>query len=864
MSYLTAQNLEKINFESLPIKQTLNLLKTNPNIGLNKQQVKERQKRFGLNKLSKKFDFYLIDALIKQLTNPFFIILIIGAFFSIFIQNTLDAIIILIIIFINILIDLFQEYKAHKIITSLKTYEKHFITVIRDSTEKLVQFKELVPGDIIILEPGDFVPADCRIIQDIRLEVDESILTGESTPVKKKANIIVSSNTILPHKKNLLFSNTTVVGGEAKAVVIKTGDNTEIGQITQKIKQHKEPKTKLEIELNKIIRIISIITIFLTLPLVFVGIYRQYDINELIMITISLMISAIPEGLPLIITLSLAYAVKKMSKHKVLIKHLQAAEILGNIDVICTDKTGTITYNKLFVDKIFLPSGTLINRKQITDKKYEKQIIDILTAGALCNNATEKFGDPLEQELMKVAKLKNITLSYLNLNYQLIDEIPFNSKNKYMISKFIDKSKKYITIIKGAPEIVKQFFDKKTLPFEYTKKVKEFSKQGYKVLAIGQNTKDQENKKIKNKKGSFEFLGLFLFRDLPRKGVKESIQLMREAGIKVIMLTGDHKETAKYIAEKVGLNPKKIIDGKELKDLDIKTLRKKDIDVFSRVDPMDKIKIVKALQLNKHRVAMIGDGVNDAGALKIADIGIAVESSSDLTKEMADIILLKDNFNNIPKAIFEGRRVFYNIRKFIVILLASNFDEILETIFAFLLNLPMPFLAIHILWINLITDSVPTFSVTFDKIPFYKIKKSPTDPNKQLTSKHIKISLISAYFDAIMSIFLLLILTNLDYSVIKTRTILVFSGIIFEFLLIFLLRSSKHIFAKQNFENKILIGSIFISLVIQIIAIYISPINKILHFTALNIWDILLILTLEIASIFPIFLYKTKTNFDIE
>lgn len=824
--------------------------------GLSTPEAENLLKKYGQNSITSKKKSSPIKILISQFTSPLIIILIIAALSSWAIgflpgqdSHLVDTILILIIVAISGISGFMQDYKAEKTIEALQKIATPKTRMIRDETETELEITKLVPGDIIILEEGNVVPADCKIIEIFSLEVDESTLTGESLAIKKKLN-------------DELFKGTFIASGNAKAQVTATGMQTKIGEIAKELGQIEDEETSFQKEISdfskKIIYAISIIIFIL-----FLASSLKYDFYTSILTSISLAVAAIPEGLPAIIVLVLAIGAKTMAKEKALIRKLSVVESIGSVDVICTDKTGTLTKNEMSVTDIFT-SNTSIEISNLS-KEDQQKIQKILLIGALCNNSkiskgtsSEKiyFGDQTEIALRKIAE------KYLKLdkNYEKIKEISFDSKRK-MMSTVYKKDKTTHIFSKGAPEILLEKCNRiyingkiKSLTLQDKKKIlqenERLSSNALRVLGFAfDENKDKEKNLI--------WAGLQAMIDPPRKEIKKAIQECKTAGIEVIMMTGDNPLTAKAISKNIGLKSKGVLTGPELNKISDEELEKKlkSIKIFARVSPFDKLRILEILRKEK-RVAMTGDGVNDALALKKADVGISMGiRGTEVAKQASDIILLDDNFKTITLAIKEGRRSFNNIRKFVNYLFVSNLAEIgvifLATVF---LTLEYPILLpIQILWINLLTDGFPAIALGMDPAEPNIMKKPPRKKEEPIIDKSLALSIGLIGTKKIIMLFSTFLLIDHFLGPEEARTALFTGFILYEFVRIGSIRAQEKL---SWTSNPWLLAALSISLTLQLIIIY-TPLNKFFHITPLSIYSwIILFIGTAIAYFLAIELTK--------
>lgn len=852
-----------MDWHTLPAEKVLKKLNTSKEQGLGQSYVSQRLVQYGKNKLEEAKRKSLVVRFFSQFTDFMTIILLIASFISFVAAviegkgDFLDPIIILFIVIMNAIIGTLEETKAEKAIMALKKLSAPRCSVIRDGINKSVLSEDIVPGDILILNSGDLISADCRLIETNNFSTKEGSLTGESSAVKKDANLILNKDVPLGELKNMVLSSSVVVSGHAKAVVVTTGMNTEIGKIAKLIHTSETPKTPLQQKLEKTSKILGIIVIVVSFMVFMLGILQKVKFLEILMISISLAVAAIPEGLVAVVSIILAIGVRKMSAHKAIIRKLPAVETLGNATVICSDKTGTLTQNKMKVKKI--TDG--VKDLNINDKTYK----EILNLATLCSNAklNEKTkeivtGTPTEGAIVECFLENSLGMSQDELinKYPRIKEFPFDSNKKMMTTiHSLGSSGKYRVICKGAPDIIlgkcSSFIDGKDLTNNLKEKItktnEKMATDALRVIAVAY--KDITDLKENNETffvNNLCFCGLIGLIDPPRPEAKIAVSECKKAGIKPVMITGDYVVTAKSIAKEIGIFDEskndKAITGSELEKMSQDKLEKEifKYSVFARVSPEHKVRIVKAFQKNGAVVAMTGDGVNDAPALKASDIGCAMgRSGTEVAKSAADMVLTDDNFKTIVEAVRQGRGVFENIRKTVHFLISSNIGELVTILTAFALGLPTPLLAIQLLWVNLITDSFPALALGVEPIDKNIMKRPALKKAKGLFSKSEWVNVILE--GAFIGIISMLAFTfgriffdaSSDNPVIG-RTMAFAVSSLSQVMHSVNLRSEISIFKMKLFSNLKMVFSVLLCVVLQVFAVSIPIFNTVFRTKCLN------------------------------
>ena len=830
--------------------------------GLTEDEVIEKRKKCGYNELSQKKKKTILNMIFEQLSDAMIIILFVAAIVSYLLGEKAEAIVILVIIIINIIISVFQEKKAENAVELLKSMNAPNVKVLRDGIRKIISAKELVIDDIVFIEDGDIVPADLRLLETSRLQIAEASLTGESVPVYKDENIVLDENTLLGDRVNMAYSSTIVTYGSGMGIVVAIGMNTEVGKIANMLENADELDTPLKQKLNKIGKILSLFGIIISIIVFIIGLLYGKDIVEVLMIAISLAISVIPEGLPATATIVMALGVQRMAKKNALIRKLPAVETLGSTTVICTDKTGTLTQNKMTVKEYALYSDFINGEVNIGKVKNK----ELLYACSLCNNATLEIGDPTEIALLEFAKKNNRLVKY-----KRVSEIPFDSIRKIMTT--VNKIKNYIVYTKGAVDTVLPLCNKildgnkiKNLTYEEIDKIYDLcnqaSKRAMRVLAFAYKNVDDLETDLES---DLIFIGVVCMIDPPRNEVKKAIETCHKAGIKVIMITGDHIETALAITKQLniykegdlaisGLDLEKISD-KQLDKIVLKT------SVFARISPNDKLRIVNSIKRNNNIVAMTGDGVNDAPALKSADIGISMgKSGTDVARESSDMILLDDNFKTIEYAIKEGRRIYSNIQKVIQYLLAGNISEVLVIFIAMIANIGTPILAVHILIINLVTDTIPALAIGVDPAPCDIMEKPPI----KVGTLFEKGLILRVIFHGVLISIITLIAYYIGYlDSPKEGVTMAFITLSLSQIIHSLNQHSSTIsfFSKKHARNWYLYLAMFISTTVLLMLVFVKPIAKFLSLQQPNLFEWAVIILLSLVPLVVVEIYKLIKKF---
>ncbi len=867
-------------WQTLRKEEVLRKLNTDEKQGLTEKEVQERQEKYGKNKLQEKKKESFIVKFIKQFNDFMIIILIIASIISAVVSKMqgendyVDSIIIIGIVVFNALMGVIQEAKAEKSIEALKQMTPQLAKTIRNGKTVEVNAEELVKGDIIILDAGNFVPADCRILESHNLKIEESSLTGETQGAEKDADVICSKNAPLGDMKNMAFMASITVNGHGKAVVTDTGMNTKVGQIANMIIEDEAPQTPLQKKLGEVGKILGLACLAICVIIFVMGLIKHIEPVEMFMTSVGLAVAAIPEGLPAIVTIMLSIGVTKMAKKNSIIRKLPAVETLGSSSVICSDKTGTLTQNKMKVVDV---------RSQ--NKKF---IIELATLCTDCDINVESgvpqvTGEPTEkaivEECINMGTVKNKLENFM----PRINEIPFDS-NRKMMTTIHKIGNKYRIITKGAPDVLLQKCTKQVdliteMQNQYNIKIKslenlkiqsdnrQMAQKALRVIAVAYKDVDTLPSKIdsQNIENNLTFVGLIGMIDPPREGVKEAVQVCKNSGIKTVMITGDHLETAKAIAKDLGILEQKdmAITGQELDKITQKQLEKNisNYSVFARVTPEHKVRIVKAWQKNGAVVAMTGDGVNDSPALKNADIGIAMgKNGTDVAKNAADIILTDDNFVTIVEAVKQGRNIYDNIKKAIHFLIATNIGEIVTIFMGLVLGLKSPLLAIQLLWINLVTDSLPAIALGLEKPEKDIMQRKPVDSKKGIFADGLWNKII---VEGIMIGVLTLVafsIGNKYYGLEVGRTMAFLSIGFLELIHSFNVKNEKSIFEAGLFENKYLVGSFVLGIFIQAIVVVVPTFAKVFEVVPLNLTQWIITVAISILPV-PVIELQKKLDF---
>ncbi|MDO5301905.1 MAG: cation-translocating P-type ATPase [Tissierellia bacterium] len=869
-------------------------LETDTAKGLSTQVAEERLSQYGPNELAHDEKKPFIKKVIEQFMDPMIIILLIAAAISGYVGERLDAIIILAIVLINAILSIVQEGKAEESIAALKKMSSPTVKVLRDGRKKEIDSVALVPGDLVVLETGDIVPADLRLIESSNLKIDESSLTGESVPVEKRYDAQYDQAEGIGDRKNYGYSATIVTYGHGKGIVTETGQETEIGKIAQSLSTMDEEQTPLQKKLAGLSKVLGIIVVVVCAVVFFVGKLYGRETLSMFLTAISLAVAAIPEGLPAIVTIVLSMGMQNMAKRNAIVKKLLAVETLGTTTFICSDKTGTLTQNEMTVTDIYLPGREL----KVSGTGYSPQgsvtldgadvgpedvpgLEDLLRIATLVNDAElleengnySIIGDPTEGALVTMAAKEAIDQDGAQKQYPRLEEIPFDSDRKMMTTFHEGIHGKITSLTKGAPDVIISHCSKVLMDgeeVEFTPELKEkvlaqntaYAQQALRVLAFSYRSFDAMPPELTTETVEREmvFVGLTGMIDPARPEVKDAIVQCRQAGIVPVMITGDYLETAKAIALDLGIlqDGEDAVMGSYLNDKSPEEIQEivKHTRVFARVSPENKVQIVTALKDNGEIAAMTGDGVNDAPALKKADIGIAMGiTGTDVAKNTAEVILTDDNFATIVGAVEEGRIIYANIKKFVTFLLSCNIGEVLIVLLSILLNLPSPFLPIQLLWLNLITDSFPALALGVEKGEEETMIEPPRDPKEPILDRKVTITLIiqSVFITvATLGVYIYALRTHGDTGegLIYSRTMAFTTLVLSELFRSFSSRSLDDTLWKLGFfTNKRLIQAVLFSMFLLLVVLYVPFLEELFHLVDLGVQDWLIVL---VSSFIPL------------
>ena len=851
----------------------------NTNIdGLNDSKVAERIKKYGKNKLPKKKKDSVLKIFFSEFKNPMVILLLFTVVASLLAEELVDALAIFLIILIDVLMGTYQENKANNTAEALEMLVKVKTKVIRNGKVIKIDSEDLTIGDYVVLESGDKISADLRIVEAHNLMVDESILTGESVNVSKNDEIINKENATINEQSNMLFAGTNIVTGRGKAIVVAVGLNTEIGKIANSINKTKEEKSPLTIRVEKFTKQISMLVIVVALIITFLLISKDVPYNEIFLSVIALSVSAMPEGLSLALTMALTIASNKMAKKNVVVRKLNSVESLGSCTVIASDKTGTLTVNEQTAKKILLPndneydiSGTGYEIKgEVTGKNIELAK-ELSMYGVINNEASindNKFiGDSIDIAFLVLGKKLEVDTH----DIRIIEVIPYESENKYS-AVFYEKDGEYYCTVKGSLEKVKEFCKKINLSNEkinsnYLDNQNEYlAKDGYRVITIATGKVKKQASYCEHDIKNLTFMGMVGFIDPIRKEVVASIKECKSAGIKVLMITGDHPLTAYSIAKELELTnsyskvttgievDEYLSKGEESFDKFVKSKR-----VFSRVTPLQKLEIVESLKRQGEFVAVTGDGVNDAPALKSANIGIAMGSGTDLARETADMIVIDDNFKSIVAGVKEGRVAYSNIRKIVYFLVSCGLAEVFFFCLAMIFDLPMPLVAIQLLWLNVVTDGIQDLALSFEKAESGIMKEKPRDPKENLFDKNLFHEIMFSGLVIGLLVFSVwyFLINIMEFETTMARGYIMALMVFIQNIHVFNCRSEKNSTFTVSIKTNKLIGVAFVSsIILQLIVMKVPLFSKFLQTTPISILELIYLFVIALFVLIIVEFYK--------
>ncbi|MED4124507.1 calcium-translocating P-type ATPase, SERCA-type [Halalkalibacterium halodurans] len=862
--------------------------------GLPQREVDKRLKRVGFNKLDEGESVSALILFFMQFKDFMVLVLLAATLISGLLGEYIDAITIILIILLNGVLGFIQERKAEKSLSALKELSAPQMVVLRDGKWLKVPAATVVPGDVVKLTSGDRVGADIRLLETASLRIEESSLTGESLPVHKHGDRMEQTDLQLGDQANMAFMGTLVTEGQGIGIVVATGMKTEMGKIAHLLQTTETVITPLQRKLEQLGKVLIAAALLLTAMVVVIGVIQGHDAYTMFLAGVSLAVAAIPEGLPAIVTVALALGVQRMIKRRAIVRKLPAVETLGCASVICSDKTGTLTQNKMTVTQVWAsgetwhvsgtgyePYGLFTKGKKETDPKRHRSLHLLLSYGLLCNNSQLKQrtvkkgmlktkestayhieGDPTEGALLVAAMKAGFSREQLDRQFKRLKEFPFESTRKMMSVVVENEKGQRFVVAKGAPDVILQVSKKiryrgeqealtPKRREEVERTIQTMASQALRTIAVAYRPlrPNESVDEAYEAECDLTFIGLQGMIDPPREEVFDSIEECRQAGIKTVMITGDHRLTAAAIAKKLGILPAggKVIDGTELNHLTDRRLTEMvdQIYVYARVSPEHKLKIVKAMQERGHIVAMTGDGVNDAPAIKAANIGIAMGiTGTDVAKEASSLILSDDNFATIRAAIREGRNIYDNIRKFIRYMLASNVGEILVMLFAMLLGMPLPLVATQILWINLVTDGLPAMALGMDQPEGNVMKRPPRHPREGIFARGLAWKIVSRGFMigvVTLAAFWLTLQANPD-DLTRAQSVAFVTLVMAQLIHVFDCRSEYSVFHRNPFENKYLVLAVLSSVLLMLIVIYYPPLQQVFHTVPLTGREWLLII----------------------
>ena len=858
--------------------------------GLTSSEAAARLEKYGPNAIESSNKKSLAKKIIEQILDPMVILLIVAAIVSAFTGDVVECVIIIAIVVINAIMSIIQEGKAEDSVAALQKMSSPEATVIRDGQRKHVKAEELVPGDVVVLETGDIIPADMRLIESSNLKIDESSLTGESVAVEKDANFTTNEDVGIGDRENYVHSSSIVTYGHGIGLVATTGEETEIGKIATSLDSVEDKETPLQRQLKKLSKLLAVLVVVVCIAVFALGYFRTGDdLLETFMVAVSLAVAAIPEGLTAVVTIVLSIGMNRMADRKAIVKNLLSVETLGSTTVICSDKTGTLTQNEMTITKVFTneeefevegsgykPEGDIRNsNKEVVEG--DDQIKLLMTIASLCNDANlsregEEYkitGDPTEGAMLTFSEKWNINQENLNDKHPRLNEIPFDSTRK-MMTTFHEMDGKYYAFTKGAPDVIMSHssqilengqmadFDDSKRKI-YSDKNNDLASQALRVMAYAFRPLDTLDQDLttENIEKDMIFVGLTGMIDPPRPEAKAAVAECHASGIDVIMITGDYFETALAIAKELGIATSRdqAMHGSELNDKTEEEIREivKTKRIFARVSPENKVQLVKALEANDNVVAMTGDGVNDAPAIKNADIGVSMGiTGTDVAKDASDMILVDDNFATIVNAVEEGRVIFSNIKKFVSFLLSCNIAEVLIVFLSILMGLPSPLTPIQLLWLNLVTDAFPALALGVEPAEPGLMEEPPRDPRESIISGDVRTNLISQSIFitiAVLASYIIGLKWIFPDSIEGAHTMVFATLITSELLRAFSVRSTKYTLKELGFaSNPHLIKAVILSFALLLVVMYVPVLRELFEVVSLT-WEWLPVLALSLIPL---------------
>ena len=858
--------MAEVLWHNLSEKETVDALRSDLKKGLAEEEIAIRQKEFGKNRLPEEKGLPWFRIFFQQFQNPLIYILLIASVVTLVLREYTDAVIILGVVLLNVIIGFIQENKSAKTLKELKKIIKYGAEVLRKGNLKIIEAEELVPGDVVILNPGDNVPADGRVVESHNLKVNEMILTGEWLSTKKSTDAL-AEETVLSDRNNMVYMGTVVEEGKGKMIVTETGPRTKIGEIAQSLLETKEEKTPYQKKIANFGKLLGLIILFLCLLIFIIGLATGKNPLEIFLTAVAVAVAAVPEGLPVAVTLVFTFGMQEILKRKGLVRKMVAAETLGSTSIIATDKTATLTEGKMKVDEVIGDELSVLRAAVLTSEAFIENP----------DEPKEKWqfrGRPTEKAILEAGVAAGID-GKREFEKKKINDIPFNSINKFAAALYKGEENEKILYLCGAPEKIMGF--SKLTAKERTNLenlLEKLANKGLRIVATAY--KKFRNPKLKTENlldlcNNLKFLGFITLKDPIRATAKTSIRICRQAGMRPIIVTGDHKLTAKSVAEELGFKIKEenILEGKELDVLSDRELDKilDRIQIYARVEPRHKLRIITALKRKGEVVAMTGDGVNDAPALKKADIGVALGSGTDVAKAASDLTLLSDDFEVIITAVEEGRRIIDNVRKIITYLLVGGFTEVMLIGLALIWRLPLPVLPAQILWKNMIESTPPSFALTFEPEEKDIMKRKPEPLHLPILTREMNVLIFFVGFLTNLILFgIFLWFWNNNYPLDRLRSVMFVGLTIDSFFFIFSCRNlRKNIWQYNPFSNVYLTATIILGFVFLIAAVYWAPLQVLLKTASFGLfeWGILLafgLLNLIMVEIVKWYFIKKRLN----